>query len=133
MPSQHNVQLFYTESTLQLAIQATIEDRDESERRVVTAFSVPRTTVRRRRQGALSRRDREPNSKKLTKLEEEALVQRILNLDQRGIGATRDMVQDMANDLLAERGGEPVGKHWVDRFKTRTPEIKLQRSRPYDR
>jgi hypothetical protein len=49
MPSQHNVQLFYTESTLQLAIQAAIEDLDESERRVITAFSVPRTTVRRRR------------------------------------------------------------------------------------
>jgi hypothetical protein len=30
MPSQRNVQLSYTESTLQLAIQATIEDRDES-------------------------------------------------------------------------------------------------------
>jgi hypothetical protein len=41
-------------------------------------------------------------------------------------------VQDMANNLLAERGGEPIGKHWVDRFKTRTPEIKLQRSRLYD-
>jgi hypothetical protein len=45
MPSQHNVQLSYTESTLQLAIQATIEDRDESKRHVVAAFSVPRTTV----------------------------------------------------------------------------------------
>jgi hypothetical protein len=31
----------------------------------------------------------------------------------------------MANDLLAERGREPVGKHWVENFKTRTPEIKL--------
>jgi hypothetical protein len=82
MPSQHNVQPSYTKSTLQLAIQATIEDCDESERRVVTAFSVPRTTVRRRHQGALSRRNREPNLKKLTKLEEEALVQRILDLDQ---------------------------------------------------
>jgi hypothetical protein len=41
-------------------------------------------------------------------------------------------VQDMANDLLAERGGEPVGKCWVDNFKTRTPEIKLKRSRLYD-
>jgi RecB family endonuclease NucS len=41
-------------------------------------------------------------------------------------------VQDMANDLLAERGGEPVGKHWVDNFKTRTLEIKLKRSRLYD-
>ena len=38
----------------------------------------------------------------------------------------------MANDLLAERGGKPVGKHWVDNLKTRTPEIKLKRSGPYD-
>jgi hypothetical protein len=132
-PSQRNVQLSYTKSTLQLAIQATIKDRNESERRVITAFSVPRTTVRRQRQGALPRRDREPNAKKLTKLEEEALVQRILDLDQRGIGATRAIVQDMANDLLAKRGGKPVGKHWVGNFKTRTPEIKLKRSRPYNR
>jgi hypothetical protein len=41
-------------------------------------------------------------------------------------------VQDMANDLLAERSGEPVGKHWVDNFKTRTLEIKLKRSCLYD-
>jgi hypothetical protein len=110
MPSQHNVQLSYTESTLQLAIQATIEDRDESERHVVAAFSVPRTTVHQQRQGALSWRDREPNSKKLTKLEEEALVQCILNLDQQGIGTTRAIVQDIANNLLAKCSREPVGK-----------------------
>jgi hypothetical protein len=70
--------------------------------------------------------------KKLDKLEEEAIVTRILELDARGIGATRAMVQEMANDLLAARGGGPVGKNWVDRFKTRTDEIKLRRSRPYN-
>jgi hypothetical protein len=133
MLSQRNAQPSYTEGTLKFAIQATIEDRDESERTVIKAFGVPRTTVQRRRAGALSRRDREPDSKKLDQLEEEALVRRVLELDQRGIGATKDMVRDIANDLLAERGGEPVGKHWVDNFKTRTPEIKLKRSRPYDR
>jgi hypothetical protein len=111
MPSQRNVQLTYTEGTLQLAIQATIEDRDESERRVITAFSVPRSTLRDRRQGALPRRDREPNLKKLSKLEEEALVRRILELDTREIPASKAIVRDMANDLLAERGGEPVSKH----------------------
>jgi hypothetical protein len=42
------------------------------------------------------------------------------------------MVQDMANDLLAKRGGEPVGKHWVDNFKTRTLDIKLKRSCLYN-
>jgi hypothetical protein len=41
MPTQRNAQLTYTEGTLQLAIQATIKDYDKSERRVITAFSVP--------------------------------------------------------------------------------------------
>ena len=39
----------------------------------------------------------------------------------------------MANDLLAERGQRPVGDLWVDKFNKRTTEIKLRRSRPYDR
>jgi hypothetical protein len=43
------------------------------------------------------------------------------------------MVRDMANDLRAACGKEPVGKNWVDRFKTRVDDIKLQRSCPYDR
>lgn len=60
-------------------------------------------------------------------------MRRILELDTRGIGATRTMVHEMANDLRAARRKEPVGKCWVDRFTKRTPEIKLRRSRPYDR
>jgi hypothetical protein len=43
------------------------------------------------------------------------------------------MVQGVASDLLTERGEQPVGKHWVDNFNKRTPEIKLRGSRPYDR
>ena len=39
----------------------------------------------------------------------------------------------MANDLLAERGQQPVCHLWVDNFNKRTTEIKLRRSRPYDR
>ena len=35
--------------------------------------------------------------------------------------------------ICAERGEKPVGKHWVGNFNERTPEIKLRRSRPYDR
>jgi hypothetical protein len=42
-------------------------------------------------------------------------------------------VKDMANDLLAERGGKPVGECWVDNFKKRMLEIKLKRSRLYNR
>ncbi|KAF7573982.1 hypothetical protein PtrM4_056050 [Pyrenophora tritici-repentis] len=39
----------------------------------------------------------------------------------------------MANRLLRERGGEDVGKNWVDRFIQRNPELRTRRSRPYDR
>lgn len=67
--------------------------------------------------------------RRLTKLEEESLVAYILDLDSRGIGATRAMVRDMVNDLLAEHGQKPVGHLWVDNFSKRTAEIKLRQSR----
>ena len=133
MTQQRNAQSSYNEGTLYLAIQATKSIVPDSTNHASKAFVVPRTTLRRRRAGKLTRRDCEANSKKLTKVEEEAIVDRILELDAQGKGATRTMVQDMANDLLAARGEGPVGKQWVNRFNTRTKEIKLRRSRPYDR
>jgi hypothetical protein len=72
---------------------------------------VPRSTLRDRRYRALSRRDREPNSKKLSKLEEEALVRTILELNLRGTPTTKAMVRDIANNLLIERGRKPVSKY----------------------
>lgn len=133
MPPQRNAQRTYNEGTLSLAIQATQAEVPDSTKHASRAFDVPRTTLRRRRDGTLSRRDTEPNSKKLDKLEEHAIVRRILELDAQGVGATRTMVQEMANDLRAARGKGPVGKCWVDRFTKRTDNIKLRRSRPYDR
>jgi hypothetical protein len=59
--------------------------------------------MRRRRAGTAARRDCEPNSKRLTKLEEEAIIQHILDLDSRGFAPTLGAVQDMANKLLTER------------------------------
>ena len=133
MPPQRNPQPTYNEGTLFLAIQAANEENPDSKRQICKSFTVPRRTLDRRRDGTLSRRDTEANSRNLDKLEEEATVRRILELDASGIGATRTMVEEMANDLRAARGKGPVGKNWVDRFKVRTPEIKLRLSRPYDR
>ena len=133
MPPQRNAQSAYNEGILHLAIQATKATVPDSTKHASKAFNVPETTLRRRRAGKSARRDCQPNSKKLRKTEEEAIVARILELDARGIGATRTIVQEMANDLLAERGEGPVGKCWVDRFNARTNEVKLRRSRPYDR
>ena len=111
MPRQRKAQPAYNEGTLLLAIQAANEESLDSKRQICRSFTVPRRTLDRRRDGTLSRHDCEPNSKKLSKLEEEAIVARILELDTRGIGATRTMVEEMANDLLAARSKGPVGKH----------------------
>jgi hypothetical protein len=39
----------------------------------------------------------------------------------------------MADKLLAVRGGEPVGKHWAERFVTRSAELKMAFNRAKDR
>ncbi|KAK1917292.1 hypothetical protein P3342_000005 [Pyrenophora teres f. teres] len=38
----------------------------------------------------------------------------------------------MADKLLHERAGNPVGKNWVDNFVKRTPELRTRWSRPYN-
>ena len=110
MLSQRNAQSTYKEGKLYLAIKATQTTLPNSTRHASNAFNVPQTTLREQRNRTLAQRDCEPNSKNLSKLEEEAIVARILELDARGIGATRTIVAEMADDLLAARGEGPVGK-----------------------
>ena len=111
MPRQRKAQPAYNEGTLLLAIQAANKESPDRKRQICRSFTVPQRTLDRRRDGTLSRHDCEPNLKKLSKLEEEAIVARILKLDTQGIGATRTIVEEMANDLLAARSKGPVGKH----------------------
>ncbi|KAF1935620.1 hypothetical protein EJ02DRAFT_428260 [Clathrospora elynae] len=74
MPPQLNAQPAYDEGVLQFAIQGTIEDYKNSEKRVIAAFGVPQTTVQYQRNRALPQHNFKPNLKKLDMLEEEALV-----------------------------------------------------------
>jgi hypothetical protein len=114
MSQQRNAQLGYTEEDIILASSNITSNQALSVKRAASIYNVPRTTVRRRCAGQRSRRDCEPNSKRLTKLEEEVIVQRILDESLRGVPPSKAHVRDMADRLLRERGGEPVGKNWVD-------------------
>jgi hypothetical protein len=82
--------------------------------------------------GHTSIRDRRPALQKLTKLEEEVIVQYILNLDSRGFAPRLASVEDMANYLLKTRGGKRVGKLWAHRFIQRRQELKTRFNRVYD-
>ena len=130
MPPQHDTQRTDNEGTTFLAIQATQGTGPDSVKHASKALEVPRTTLRRRRAAQRSWEETEPNSKKLIALEEGAIVSGILELEFKGLNATSTMVEEIANDLLAACGEGPVGKHWVDRFKMRTKEIRLRSSRP---
>jgi hypothetical protein len=80
-----------------------------------------------------ARRDCQPNSKKLTQLEDEVIVSYILDLDQRGFAPTYAAVRDIANKLLAARGGSLVGKDWPRNFVKRTDSLTTRFNRAYDR
>jgi hypothetical protein len=66
-----------------------------------------------------ARHDSQPNSKKLTQLEEEVIVNYILDLDTRGFAPRYAAVRDMADNLLAARNGGHVGQKWPANFVKR--------------
>jgi hypothetical protein len=132
MSQQRNTQTSYTESDLQLALFNFQSQRVQSENRAASIYNVPRKTLSDRRAGKRARRDCEANLKRLGKLEEEAIVKRILEESARGFAPTKPDVRVMADKLLHERASNPVGKNWVDNFIKRTPELRTRWSRPYD-
>ena len=94
----------YNKADILLAIDSINHKQINSERRAVSIYIVPQSTLRDRRAGILSRCDCEANLKKLTKLEEETIKQHILNLDSQGFTPTLSTIRDMANKLCAKRG-----------------------------
>jgi hypothetical protein len=70
---------------------------------------------------------------KLTITEEQTIVQYILDLDSRGFAPRLCEMADMADKLLSVRGGTPVGKHWAERFVTRSDKLKMAFNRAKDR
>lgn len=76
--------------------------------------------------------DLQPNSAKLTNLEEEAMLRHVLDLDLRGFSPRLTDVEDIANLLLADRDAGRVGKCWALNYVMRQPELKTRLNRPYD-
>ncbi|KAH7563608.1 hypothetical protein BM1_00655 [Bipolaris maydis] len=123
------VAIFYTTSDIHQNDQIHVQ----SNKHAAALYNIAETTLRRRRAGRPARRDCQPNSKKLTKLEEEVIVDHILDLDLRGFSPTYAAVRDMADRLLATRGAGQVGVHWPRNFVNRTDRLTTRFNRAYDR
>ena len=98
------------ETDIQLAILSINTNQFQSNRRAAETYNISERTIRRRRAGKPARRDCQLNSKKLAQPKEEVIVQYILDLDQRGFAPVYAAVRDMADRLLAARGGGKVGQ-----------------------
>ena len=109
------------------------KDATLGQRRAAAIYNVRRSTLHDRRAGTTSRRNSQANSSSLTKYEEDTLVQCIRKLDVRGFAPTLGYVREMANQLLAVRGGGQVGEKWASNLVRRKPELKSRLTRQRDR
>lgn len=120
------------EARVNLAIEAIQNDKHLSIRAAAKIYNVSYTTLHDRRAGKPARRDIPANSRKLTDLEERAIVQYVLELITRSFPPRLCGVEDMANQLLRARDAPRVGKHWASNFVKRQPELRTRYSRRYD-
>ncbi len=104
------------EARIILAIEAIRISKKLSRRKAARIYKVPESLLRLRINGHLPLPERRPANLNLSKLEEEVIVQKILDLDSRGFAPRLSGVEDMANYILESRGGRRVGGRWAQRF-----------------
>jgi hypothetical protein len=110
MLQQPDLESLPNEDKILLAIKALNSDATLSERRAAAMYRVSRRTLRDQRAKTASRRNTHPNSSKLSRQEEDTIVQYIRKLDKRGFASTLSYVREIASQLLATRGGDQVGE-----------------------
>ena len=121
-----------TEGRIVLAIQAINYGQIQSLRHAAKTYNVPYITLNEWFNGKPARRDCVPHNWKLTCSEEMVIIDYILDLDSRGYPPRVCAVGEMANLLLVERGGTPIGQCWTSNFINRRPEIKSMFNRKHD-
>jgi hypothetical protein len=133
MSEQRTTLLIQQEGRLILALQAYQLRQFKRVRQAAAAFNVPHQRLLARLNGIAFRPTTQANRQKLTTTEEQAIVRYILDLDSRGFAPRLCEVADMANKLLAARGGTSIGTNWPTRFVSRTGELKMAFNRAKDR
>jgi hypothetical protein len=98
------------EAKIILAIEAIRTSKKLSRRKATELYEVPFSTLNGRINGRTTLLERRPVNTKLSKLEEEVIIQYILNLDSRGFAPRLVSVEDIANYILESRGGKRIGK-----------------------
>ena len=91
------------ENRMQMAISAYKSEKFKSKLKAAEIFGVSEATLRRRLKGRKSRAETRANGHRLSTLEEEVLVKRLLYVDKRGFSIRPELLCGMAQILLRER------------------------------
>jgi hypothetical protein len=135
MPPNHDSK---QEARILQAIKAIHDNISPTIRAAARAYDVPDTTLRRRLRGLPPRQQGQISNRLLLPTEEEALIQWILSMSERGLPPRISTVRQMANILLAARDGSSadtpstVGENWVRRFVNRHEQLRSKYTRKYD-
>ncbi len=104
MAQPSTTQLPCNEANILLAISALNQGQIQSVNKAAATFNVPQSTLHNRLARRRAQRNCQPNLKKLTKLEEEAIIKHVLDLNLQGFAPSLTAVREMANKLLSARG-----------------------------
>ena len=115
-----------------MATEAIQNNQNLSRRNAAKIYEIPEATLRHRMNGRTSKDDSRNGRHSLTKSEQDAIVQYVLDLHERAFPPRIAGVEDMANLLLGRRDSRRVGKLWTARFISRRKELKTRLNRVYD-
>ena len=93
-----------------MALEAIQNNKSLNVLAAAKLYNVPETTLRRRRASGRARRDIPANSRNLTDLEEQTIVQYMVGLYTCAFPPRLGSVEDIANQLLHVRNAPPIGK-----------------------
>ena len=102
------------------AINAIRDGQVRSVRAAACAYGIPRTTLQDRLHGATDHSMASETTQKLTSEQEKCLVEWIKELEAQGKAPSHTMVREVACKII---DSETLGKHCIERFMKRHPEI----------
>jgi hypothetical protein len=121
----------YTEYDIGQAIQAVAAG--QSLRRAALDWGIPKTTLRNRLMGSESHQAAAEDQQRLSPVQEKRLVDWVLVQEALGLPPSHAQIKDFVGRILATKGDtKPLGKHWMQAFLRRHPNLKTKRARQMD-
>jgi hypothetical protein len=129
----------YTEEDVTKASNALVNGEYKSIRKAAIAFQIPSLTLHDRRKKSKSRTESHVSQQILRPIEETTLENWIYRAAKLGAPVTLQLVKILASEIQSERGSNydqnessSISDRWVDRFRTRYPQIETCFSRTID-